>query len=743
MNSYRKTFVECGEKGCGKTTYVKNKWTKHIILQCDDPLNELKTTSVLENAMFLVYGKSYQSPYESISDLRKAVQDGYTIIIDNAELINVDILKSIINAVISISNAILVFTFDIDCKYIYQCKIYRKLIEWDVISNSVRQENFCAPLETFRMIITDRLPKISKVMIDELLEISNLNFNNLKNLIWLIINKCYSLDKVSDEIIAEYSSSLVEEKFSSLPGDLFDVLKKTSVIGEIFNKCILESPKGFHISGVKAYLEKLEAMNVFIRHYLDDDIYQYASNTIHIGVMKRIEPSEKIEWEKVLLNYYLEKIRLEKSDDIMLDHLRQIRRLSCSLNDNETAFFANKILFRLYLKIGDLHKAVNTLDELINLCKEYIQDESLCQFFYFYKTVINVKLGFSKEALDTVNIIRNEYPYISPLYTQYYYAKCLYNEGDVDQSYVEIINLSNKLKPTSKEAVENQPIYAMTYSLLATIQHHFGIADYGQRYYGLALNHSKNKIEDDEIYYDILKKCDMYYPFSYSKQIFPEIVSYFELKEKLYEASEVNLNWATEIMFNESESYNDAEKIMSKAIKVFENTPNQRLVYAYNNMAILTILYTGNFMESATLLEKCKLVGLSSFTYMTIYLNLSMCYLVLYGHNSTQFIAAYNDFLKYNSYIKSRKNATQYDNIYKDLMELAVLENKGEKTEVILMIEKVLSENVPLFFIPILNDMKGRNSEVFTKQSNYNDNVNYYRSLNKHKIFLAEFRFWE
>lgn len=51
--------VFCGEKGVGKSTYVIEKWPNNILLQCDNPLNGIKTASVLENALFSVYGEVY------------------------------------------------------------------------------------------------------------------------------------------------------------------------------------------------------------------------------------------------------------------------------------------------------------------------------------------------------------------------------------------------------------------------------------------------------------------------------------------------------------------------------------------------------------------------------------------------------------------------------------------------------------------------------------------------------------
>lgn len=738
-----KVFVECGEKGVGKTSYVLNKWHKNIFLQCDNPLMEAKTSSVLENALSSLYNKHYQTIPEIVDDLRKAVQDGYTVIIDNAEFINETILKLIINTIITINEAVLVFTFDIDHKYIYQCKVFRLLIEWDIILIETSQKNFYVSNEIFEKFIVDNLFGVSQRMIYELSEITNKNFNNLKKLIWLIKNKNHNLDKINDSVVAEYTYFLIEEKFSDLPDDLLKLLKKSSVIGKVFQKRILESSMGFNISGAKLYLEKLEKMNIFIRKYLNNEAYQFISDKMHTGILESIEIDEKIEWEKILLSYYLENLQTEKLNDKIIEHLIQITRLSESLNDYETIFFANKKLMYQYLKIKDIDKVIISINKLIILCKDHIRDLNLFYFVCFYKIKIYIKIGIYKEALDTINSIKDDYLYGSKLYVQYYYAKCLYGSGDVDQSYKETLNLREKLKSTSLKAIENQPIYALTYSLLATIQNHFGIGDNGLRYYTLALNHAANNLSDKAIYYDILKKYDMFFDYPFSKSKLTQSISYFESIGEYHEAAEVYLNMATEIMFNEENSAIEIKNYFDKAVKTFENIPNEKLAYARNNFAIFYIIFNNDIDTAASLFEKSLLVGLSSFTYMTIYLNLCMCYLSLYGFDNVQFKEAYQNFEKYNFQIKNRENATQYEDIYKKILDLIILERKKDEIETIKKIDDIFLGQVPKFFIPILEDIKFRNTVKTPCSSVYNDNKNFYKSLNENKIFLAEFRFWE
>lgn len=744
MNNHNiTTFVFCGEKGVGKSTYAKSKWPKNVVLQCNNPLNKTKTASVLENALFPIYQQRYADISEMIFALRIAVSEGRTIIVDCAESIDTEILIIVINMLIPINSTTLVFTFDIDVKYLYQSEIFRLLIEWDFVSNIDTQQNFFAPYKDLETIIVEAFPNIKSDMLLAILEISNHNFNSLKRLIWLIRNKQNDLDKLSTSVIIEYTYIMIEEKFSDIPKELFDVLKKSSVIGEIFHKCVLESQRGFHISGVKTYLEELETMNLFIHSYVNNETYQFISDQIYAGVLKCIEPKQKIAWEQILLNYYLEKLKSDETNNEILEDLLQIKRLSVLLNENSTVYFANRNLLYQYSKLQDIGKSLTVLDELIQYCKDNTNDCSLYHYFCFYRIRINMKIGTFTAAIDAIQIIKTCFPYANSLYLQYYFALCLYGDGDVDQSYTEILDLIQKLAPTSAKAVENQPIYALSYSLMSTLQYHFGIEDCGNKYYALALNHSLNKLQNKSTYYEILKKCDMYFAYIFSKPMLLESINFFENNRNYYDAAEVYSNLASEMMFNENESFNKAMAYFQKALKIFENIPNWKLAYVKNNLAILYILYKGDFETAASLLEDALLVGMSSFTYFTIYLNLCMCYLLLRGHESTQFCSAYSSFNKYHELIASRKNATQYDDIYKQIVELIILEHSGHADKANARARSILPLISSSFFIPILRDIIKRTDDSDDEKIAYLDNVNLYTSLNKYKAFLAEFRFWE
>lgn len=741
MNNYNiYSHIYCGEKGIGKTTYVINKWANHILLNCENPLNKIKTTNVLEHALRLMYNKQYSDISEMIFSFSDTVSEGKVVIIDCVELINKEIFEIIINTLIPLKSSTIIFTFDMDSKELYQNEIFRLLIEWDLVPDKI-QNNFQPDIKELKKFIKKEICEISCDMLSHLIKVSNFNFNNLKKLIWLVKNKQESFEKLSECVLTEYSYIMIEEIFSDIPQDLFEVLKKSSIIGEIFEKCILEAQSGFHIPGVKRYLEELETMNLFIHNYLSTDTYQFVSTQIYVGVLKCIDTKQKIEWERILIKYYMDRLKLSENNNELLKNLNRIKHLSISLNEQKTTYFANKRLLYCYSNMSDNSNALKILEELILYCKQNIRDSGLTHYLSLYKIRIQIKMGDFSDVLQSIYSIKSLFP--NSLHLQYYRALSLYNNGDVDESYIHTQNLISRLEPTSVKATENQPIYSLTYSLMATLQNHFGIEDCGYKYYRLALNHALNKLQKKETYYTILKKCDMYYSYSFTKKMHLQSINFFIANNFLNEAAEVYLNLATEIMFNEVNSISESYNYFKKALKIFEYTPNWKLSYIKNNLAIFYIIDKGDFEKAVSLLEEALLVGMSAFTYFTIYLNLCICYLKLYGNLSFKFQSAYENFCKYNQLILSRKNATQYDNIYKQITDLIVMEHTGNLSQVINDSNKILSQEISSFFKPIIQDIIKRTKKVPDENFTYSDNAKLYTSLNEHKIFLAEFRFWE
>ena len=680
--SNNKSYIICGETGIGKSSYAIQKWKNYLLIDCDNPISKIKTYALIETTVSKITHKHYSDDYkyELLQDFFAIVNDKEGIIIDNAEKINEEVLKLFIN-IVKESNKNLIFIFDISYKDLSKSHIFLKLLDWNIIDYNSVNGNFKVSQDIIKKYIFSSYPFISEDEADIILEITGYNFNNIKKLMW--INKTmdpYCKKLLSDAKI-EYFQEWIECEFGKLSDELIDVLKKSSIIGEIFYKCILEDECGFNILGATDYLE-----------------------------------------------------------DPGINILNKIKEISVRLNDHALVFRLNHVLLYEYLKIEDYHKSIKILDELIEYTHNSINFK---HYLMSIKLQLQLDRGDFKKSLDIINQYINDSSYKgSQNYLKYYYTKCLYNCGDTDNAYKEIVLLIENLKHTSAAGTENQEIYPMAYSLMASIQNHLGLGDKGEHYYTLALNYAYNKIDNKDIYYDILRKCEMYHDITSSYDELKECLNYFDHEDKQMQAARVCFNLATEMMFNGDGTETLLYAYFNRAKEVFKVIPDMNLAYAKNNLAIFYILNFNNIQAAKEELETSLFIGLDNFSYMTIYLNLSMCYFLLEGTESTNFKNTYKKFLEYESIIESRDNQTRYEIMYRKIAAL-IFNCDNTSKKIIRECDILLdSKHTPSFFIPIITDIRNRHSSQKLKNT-YVENHKFYQTINQKKIFLAEFRFWD
>ena len=194
------------------------------------------------------------------------------------------------------------------------------------------------------------------------------------------------------------------------------------------------------------------------------------------------------------------------------------------------------------------------------------------------------------------------------------------------------------------------------------------------------------------------------------------------------------------MLFEGCGSTSDIENYLALAERVFL-IPDENLAYVKNNLALYYIISKNDFNKAIQELERALLVDLSEFTYMTIYLNLVMCYFIVEGRNGEKFKHAYQKFIKYEELVGSRANASRYESTYRTICDLIVLDNSKES------IENTCNKYLSLlddkdFFYPIFEDIKNRTCGILDRTT-YQNNCAFYKAINDKGIFLAEFRFWE
>ena len=208
-------------------------------------------------------------------------------------------------------------------------------------------------------------------------------------------------------------------------------------------------------------------------------------------------------------------------------------------------------------------------------------------------------------------------------------------------------------------------------------------------------------------------------------------------------AGEVYANLATEIMFQNCEDAKKVKKYYDNAVSCFSDFHNEKFAYVQNNLGIYYIIVENNLDEGLNAFKNALVIGLSDFSYMTIYLNICMCYILLGRIDSDDFTDAHTHFIFAKKKLDKRKHKSIYEDMYEKILNLIIEEHQGK--DVTLSCESILTKlGENSFFIPILKDIQKRNEQKNNSfYYNYLNNSFYYKKMNQLRCFLAEFRFWE
>ena len=283
--------IICGITGMGKSTTIKNKHNEFIYVSCDAPCFS-SSYSILEDAISI---KS--NSQDVLEAFHNTLLSKNGIIIDNTETIDIDILKVIINMSKKLDKAI-IFIFDLSYKELYKNEPFMKLIEWNIVSINDSFTDFKVDRKTIESFLQKEYYEIERSEYDLIIKLTKYNFNNIKKLMWINKTITGDLTKLSNESIEEYKNNEMEAQLSRLEPILSDILKKSSIIGRVFEKKPLESLNGFYILGVDNYLKELEKFGNFIsKVFSKDGCYQFITFDVYTGVLSLIHSSQKTKWQ--------------------------------------------------------------------------------------------------------------------------------------------------------------------------------------------------------------------------------------------------------------------------------------------------------------------------------------------------------------------------------------------------------------------------------------------------------------
>lgn len=661
-------------------------------------------------------------------------------IIDSIDYIPEDIFNDLINKVFSVEWEAVILIFDIKKEDLADCKNFNVLSYIGKIPRNYVFTNFVATKEVFYTYFKEYYPTLNRNIYDQVIKVTNYNFNRINRL--MLLNRLYNDDQkeIVPQALSKYINELTHEIYKDIPNaDTF--LQKASIIGEQFTCDALESSDGFGYDAASAYLKQMNTIHGIIQKCIPSNSdYAFISHDVYECIFENITYENKMDWIKILIQYY--KIQYEQCDDNVI-HIAILNRLNSLYKLLPTYTMERKrICFLLLYEYRRVNKTQYALKVAQEITDDFTGKLTTIEYAFVqnYQIVTLFQLWEYRRALEILNNINSCPQYIgSKMLIKYYYAYCSYQIGNVDKSYTITQQLVDYLKSTSGTNKPSHKLFCMTYSLMATLQNHLDKEDSGLRYYRLALNNaSKNK--KDKYYYDILKKCDMFYEYEDIKINLKKCLQFYEQKGDNNSAGEVYVNLATEMMFQDCKEKNKIKQYFEKAICYFAENNSKKLVYAKNNYAIYLIMVEKDIKKGLKYFEESLLAGLSDFTYMSLYLNISMCYILLGDIQSEDFTNSCTCFKLAKRKLNQRENATKYEDIYAAILNIILAENGKENVETLCVsILNNLDNNS--FFTPLFKDIVKRNCNG--SNSVYKENAFFYKTMNEMRCFFAEFRFWE
>lgn len=712
--------IICNIKGTGKTTYALNKFTPnlHYLYQSENPVKFIEPTDEISNKY---------------------------VIIDSIENIPPTTFAEIVNKLNKHNPISVIFIFDIIKEKLIECPNFNMLADCGILQRNYQFHNFYADRKTIYEFLQRYYPEISSEQYEEILRLTNYNFNEIDRL--MLLNTIFNEepDSIKPETLAIYIDKYIQKEFKNIP-DAYLLLKKSAIIGENFSSEPLESTTCFNIKYASSYLKQMEEMHGLVKSSfsMNKSFFEFISHDLYLGIYNSISMPNKIEWVEKLVCYCKEEC--SKSNDIMvrcilLNKLKNLYKLL-----PEKSFALKNVYFRLlylYQIIDNSHEALKVADEAVKHLDSTLTSTEF-SFLINFRIETLMQNGEYKQAVVILkDIINSSDRYAGSLmFIKYYYSLCLYCSGDVDLSYTIITEIVADIKSTSGSSQHEQEIFCLVYSLFATLQNHLGLEDGGFRYYGLALNNAYKRLENKKFYYSILKKSDMFQEYPQNISDLQKCLDFYEKDRNWAFAGEVSLNLATEMLFQNSYDTEMIKIYYDKSLFYFKDLYNEKLAYAKNNLGIYFVIIEKDIEKALQSFKEALLAGLSDFSYMTIYLNICMCYILLNQYEESVFLDAKVRFDFAIKKLEKRQNETIYEDIYKKILELLLREHQGYNVQKeVVEIQHSLSEDS--FFMPLINDIACRNTASNSSVAPYRENAPYYLCMNELRAFFAEFRFWE
>ena len=221
-----KIKIYCGEVGCGKTTFIINNYSDACRF-IGKGIKNYSTYEIIFRSFPELRSVSSKKLYIKLIDSLRSKQ---TIIIDSAELINEIAFDLIVNTALSFSDKTIILSFDIKRNQLFNSSNFRKLTEICEPSFLDSVTEYVCSDDIMQSWLKTNYPEIINTEYKKILDLTNRNFRNINILMWN--KKIVDADSatISQEVIFSYLNYFIEDKFKSLPQELLQTLRQSSII---------------------------------------------------------------------------------------------------------------------------------------------------------------------------------------------------------------------------------------------------------------------------------------------------------------------------------------------------------------------------------------------------------------------------------------------------------------------------------------------------------------------------------
>lgn len=541
-----------------------------------------------------------------------------------------------------------------------------------------------------------------------------------------------------ESIVKENFSEMVKKRYDSLEPAHQLIIKKTSLLGYVFEKTDLKN--AFNIDNATIVLKSIETLTKLL-HFTDITLERgkFESKRVQVQIENMIEPANYEIWCLALAEYYESKIKGTAYMGVERYNLKK----KCIMyykntNKNERLIFHYITLIPIALSFNQFQYAIDLAMELKTVTENSKEYKHFYNYSYFILFNIYRKMSeyqksliFCKQyaKLEKCNMFVNELGYC--------YAELLYGIGKIPEAYAQLKKLNKEI-----HNIDDLQLRLNVVSMLSSVEQTLGKKNY-IKHFNQALSFSKKTHLENE-YYKLLRKANLAHDGFHAISFMKTANEYFNNQNNVLEKIMVNHNIGTECLFYE-DTFDTSIKYLKIAYETACEYGYSLLTYIINSLAIYDILM-GNYNNALEKIDRLLQMQYEDFTMLTLYLNKTTCLRMLEQWQQAEF------YLKKAEEINNKKqNKIPFFKVQIILQKAYIQLHNKNIIEAIRLLEKYMEysyddrvTNIVAARIVLENLYKTNNLEIKSKFLSTNGNIDSISiKMAKNHLVICELFFWE